>query len=91
MGDLIGTTLEGKCDLGHGHRRSPATNQPVVTAVTLPSGDTVDLRQQATDWSRPAAVSADPPGRPAALKPLLLHLKQALLQMKPDSFFPTSY
>ena len=29
--------------------QSLESNQPVVTAVTLPSGDTVDLRQQATD------------------------------------------
>ena len=29
--------------------QSLESNQPVVTAVTLPSGDTVDLRQQAND------------------------------------------
>ena len=29
--------------------QSLESNQPVVTAVTLPAGDTVDLRQQTND------------------------------------------
>ena len=29
--------------------QSLESHQPVVTTVTLPSGDTVDLRQQAND------------------------------------------